>query len=181
GLAFQVIDISLRRVAGDFKKKLSRQRISVGVQAVRRQADEQITGTNLLSSDDPAFVGDTHNEAGQIVFASGIEAWHFRGLTANQSATVMTAGFGNAFHDLLSHVRLEHACGQVVHEKQGHRPLHSNVVDAMVHQVASHRVVLLHHERDFKLGADAVHTRDQDWLAKFFAVDGEHASETADL
>src|SRR5258707_399417 len=51
----------------------------------------------------------------------------------------------------------------------------------MVHQVAAHGVVQVHHESDLELGTHAVDARNQNGLAEFLAVDGKHAAETANL
>src|SRR6185312_15151774 len=42
-------------------------------------------------------------------------------------------------------------------------------------------VVQVHHERNFELGANAIHAGNQHRIAKLFSVDGEHAPEAADF
>src|SRR5215472_6497720 len=177
----KVVDVSLRRVPGDFKEQLARQRIAIGVQPVRGQTQQQVPGFHVSSVNDLAFIGNTHDESGQIVFAFRIEAGHLRGLAADQGATVVPAGLGDSFHDLLGNVRVEPAGRQVVHKEQRSGSLHSNVVNAVVYQVSADRVVYPHHESDFELGADAVDARNQDGFAELLLVDGEHAAEPADL
>src|SRR5215472_15523199 len=151
------------------------------MQAIRGQTQQQVPGFHFSSVNDLALIGNTHDESGQVVFAFGIKAGHLRGFTADQGATVVTAGLGDSFHDLLGNIRIEFAGGQVVHKEQGSGSLHSNVVNAVVHQVSADRVVYPHHESDFELSADAVDARNQDRFAELLLVDGEHAAEPADL
>ena len=92
----------------------------------------------------------------------------------------MFAGFGDSFHDLLCNFGFERAGGQIVHEKHGGRALHGNVVDAVVHQVATHGVMHLHLKGDFQLRAHAVHTGNKHGV-EVFLVHGKQAPETANL
>ena len=66
-------------------------------------------------------------------------------------------------------------------KNSGVAPLHSNIVDAVVHQVGANRSVYVHGKSDFQLSADSVHTRNQHWIHIFFFVDGKQGAEAADL
>ena len=66
-------------------------------------------------------------------------------------------------------------------KEQRRRALHRNVIDAVVHQIAAHGVVQVHHESEFQLGADAIHAGNQHRLAEFLFVDRKHAAEAANL
>ena len=59
--------------------------------------------------------------------------------------------------------------------------MHGNIIHAMVYQVAAHGVVQVHHERNFELGANAIHAGNQHGITKLFPVNGEHAAEAADF
>ena len=46
------------------------------------------------------LIDHAYDEAGEIVFAIGIEAGHFGGFAADQRASVVLAGVGDAFNHL---------------------------------------------------------------------------------
>ena len=93
----------------------------------------------------------------------------------------MTAGFGNSFHDFFCNVRFEVAGGQVIHEEERRSALHGNVIHAVVHQVAAHGVVQLHHEGHFEFCANPVHAGNQHRLAELLFINCKQAAEAADL
>jgi hypothetical protein len=64
-------DKSFRRIAGDFKEQLARQRISVGVQAVRGQAENAVADLHVFAADDALAFDHSNNESGEIVLAFG--------------------------------------------------------------------------------------------------------------
>ncbi len=66
-------------------------------------------------------------------------------------------------------------------KNSGVAPLHSNIIDAVVHQVGANRSVNVHGKSDFQLGADSVHARNQHRIHIFLFVDGKQRAEAADL
>jgi hypothetical protein len=175
-----LVDVSFRRVLGDFKQQLTGQGIAVGMQAIRGQAQEDVSDFHLFAGDDLVFFDDAKDKAGEVVFALRVEAGHFGSFAANQGAAIVLAGFGDAFDHFLRHLGFELAGSEVVHEKHGRSALHHDVVDAMIDQVGAHGVVDLHLEGDLQLGAHAVDARHQHRIEIGFG-DGEQASEAADL
>jgi len=61
----------------------------------------------------------------------------------------MFAGFREAANNFLRNLRLQFPRCQIVHKKQRGRPLHCDVVHAMIYQVAANGVVHLHVEGHF--------------------------------
>ena len=142
--AFDLVDVSLRLVFGDFEEQLAGERKSVGVQAGGGQAENNVSGLDGLASDNFLAFDHADDESGKIVFAFGIEAGHLRGFAADERAAVVLAGFGEAFDDFFGDARFEFPNGEIVHEKHGRGALNGNVINAVVHEVGADRVVDLH-------------------------------------
>ena len=170
----------VRLVAGHFKQQLAGQRVAVGVQAGRGQADEHVAGLDARAGDHLVAVDRAHDEAGQIVLAVGIEAGHLRGFAADQHATVGVAGLGQPGDHVLGHLGIQLAGGQVVQKKERRSALHGDVVDAVVHQVGAHGVVQAQREGDLQLGAHAVGGADQDRLLPALRVHPVQRAKAAD-
>jgi hypothetical protein len=149
----------IRSHAALAKQHSARERIAVGVQTGRLQADEHITRANRLSVNELMLVDDADNEASDVVLAGGIEAGHFGGLSAEQRAAVVTAGAGDAGHDLFGDVGRQFSRREIVEEEEGPCTLNEDVVDAVIDEIGTYRVVPSGHERDLELRADAISAR----------------------
>ena len=86
-------------VAGDFEEQLAGQRVAVGVQAGGGQADEHVAGLDVCAGDELVAIDGADDEAGQVVFAVGVEAGHLRGFAADERAAVGLAGLRQAADD----------------------------------------------------------------------------------
>ena len=84
-----------------FEQQLASQRISIGMQPVRGQAQDDVADLNVFAGDDLLAIDHAHNESREIVFAIGIESRHLRRLAANQRAAVVLAGISDALDNLL--------------------------------------------------------------------------------
>ena len=115
------------------------QRVAVRMRAGRGQTQDRIAGRDGGAVDDLGLLHHADREAGQIVFAVRIHAWHFGGLAADQRAAGQFATLGDAFDHLGRDVDVELAAGEVVEEEQRLGPLHQDVVDAHGDQVADRR------------------------------------------
>ena len=104
-------------------------------------------------------IDDADDEAGDVVFAVGIEARHLGGLAAEQRAAVLAARRAPPGDDLLGDLRRQPAGRQVVEKEQRLGALHEDVVDAVIHEVRADGVVSTGQERDLQLRADAVGAR----------------------
>ncbi len=138
-------------------------------------------GRMVLPSIRRAPIHDADDEAGDVVFAVGVEAGHLGGLAAEQRAAVLAAAAGDARDDLFGDVGRQPPGRQVVEEEQRPRALHQDVVDAVVHEIGADRVVAAGHECDFELRADAVRARDEHRLAKAGGIEREQSAERTDL
>jgi hypothetical protein len=67
------------------------------------------------------------------------------------------------------------------HEEQRRRPLHCNVVDAMIHQIGADGRMQVHLERDLQLRAYPVHARNQYRVGVLGLIHHKQSTESADL
>src|SRR6185436_17987110 len=95
-----------------------------------------------------------NDESSYIVFALSVKAGHLSRLAPEQNTTIFTASVGDAFDDARDSFRREFSGGDVIKKKERPGPLHKNVVDAVIDQVASDRLVHAGSERDLEFGAD---------------------------
>ena len=103
---------------GDVEYDAARERVAVGVQAGRRQADQHVAGRDAPAVDQSLALDDADDEAGEVVFAVGVEARHLGGLAAEQRAAVLAARARESFDDLHRDVGIEPAGREVVEEEQ---------------------------------------------------------------
>ena len=155
-LLFDGGDVLGGLVAGDLKEELAGERVAVGVEAGGGQSDEDVAGLDSFAGDHLVAVDSANNEAGEIVFAIGVEAGHLGGFATDEGDGVGAAGLGHAGDDALSDLRVEAAAGEVVEEEEGRGTLDGDVIDAMVDEVGADGGVQAQLEGDFELGADAV-------------------------
>src|ERR1019366_10801631 len=138
------------------EEQLAGERVAVGMQAVRRQADEDVADFDVLAGDHVRAVDTAHDGACEFVFAVGVEAGHLRGLAADEGAAVGAACFGEAADDSLNGIAIllaELAGGEVVEEEERRGTLYGDVVDAVVDEVRTDRVVNAEFEGDLEFGA----------------------------
>src|SRR6202140_1270785 len=145
-LVLDLADKGLEGVTCNFKEQFTRQRVSVSVQAIGGQTEDAIPHLYVLAADDAVTLDHSDNKSGEIVFAFGINPWHFSGLAADQGAGIMLAGFREAANNFFGDFRVQPARGQVVHKKQRRRTLHGDVVHAVIHQIGADGVVHFHFE-----------------------------------
>src|SRR5262245_22901307 len=133
--AFQPFDARVSAQLGNVEEKLPRERVSVGVKPDRWQSDQKIAMLNGFSVEHARAVHDSHNETGPVIFAIRVESWHFRGFAADERASGLLAGAGDAFDDGNDDFGIELARGDVIHKKERPRSLDQYVVDAMIHEI----------------------------------------------
>ena len=169
----------LRPAAEDLEQHLAGERVAVGVEAGRRQADQHVALLDRRAVEDALAVDHADDEPGEVVLAVGVEARHLGGLAAEQRDAAVAAGRRHPADHRRRHSRVEPAGRQVVEEEERPRALDQDVVDAVVDQVLADRVVAAGGERDLELGADAVRRRHQHRLLEALGREPEHAAERA--
>ena len=131
----------LGTVAGDLEEQLARQRISVSMQTRGRQPQQHVAGVNRAPGQQLRSLGGAYDEARQVVFGVGIQTRHLGSLASDQRATIMLAAARNPCDHRRGHRGMQLPYREVVHEKERHRALNRDIIDAMVYQVLPHRVV----------------------------------------
>ena len=126
------------------------------MQTIRRKAEQQVTGLDLRSGQEAFSLHRADDETRQIVLAFGVHARHFGGFAANQGAAIVPAAPCDTLHHIGAHLRLELTHRKVVQKEKRRRPLHGNIIDAVVHQILAHGVVPPGSEGNLELGADPV-------------------------
>ena len=151
-------------VPGHLEKQLAGQRVAIGVQSGRRQADQHVARADRPPRNQGVLFDPAHHRSGQIVLACRVQPRHLRGFAANQRTAVFAARARNARDYARGGFGVQLAHRQVVKEKQRHGALNGDVIDAVIHQVLANRIVPTGGKRDLELGAHAVHGAHQNWL-----------------
>src|SRR5205809_982260 len=170
-----------RLVARNLEEKFPRERISVRVQANRGQSEHDIARRNSVTVDYLLAIDNAYDESGNIVFAVRIKSRHLRCLATQQRATILTTTVRDALDDARNGFRRELASCDVIEKEKRTRALHQNVVDAMVHEVATDRIVNAGREGDLQFGSNAIRGCDQHRLPHLGKRAVEHAAEAANL
>lgn len=135
---------------------------AVCLKAAGRETDDNVSGADGLAGDEFALLHATDDGADEIIFAGGIKTWHLRCLAAEKSHLVLFACLAKAGNDVLELNGINLGGADVIHEKERLRALNENIVDAVVDDVLTDGIVLVHHRGNLKLGADAVSRRNED-------------------
>src|SRR5207237_6130226 len=136
------------------KQDFARERISIGVQSVRRESENHIANSDPASVDDPAAIDHADDATCQIVLRALIHSRHLRGLTADERATSRATGLGKSTQQLRENAWLQLFRADIVEKKNRPRADDGDVVDAVIHQIGTDGVVFIRGEADFHLGAD---------------------------
>ncbi len=109
---------------------LAHQRVTVGMRAVRGEADHRIARLDVRTADDAGLLHHAYCEAREVVFSFRIHAGHLGGFAADQRAPGLFASGCDALDDLGGSIHIQFAAGEVIEEEQRFRALHQNIVDA---------------------------------------------------
>src|SRR6185369_1742886 len=134
-----------------------------------------------MSIDNLLSIDDTDDESSYIVFAFSVKAGHLSRLAAKQNTTIFPASVGDAFDDAGDSFRREFSGGDVIKKKERPGPLHKDVVDAVIDQVASDGVVRSGSESDLEFGADTVRGCDQHGLTHLWKCAIKHSAKRPDF
>lgn len=135
------------------------------MQSARSQPQDDVAGADRCTGQHPVALDGAYGETSEIVISRRIEARHFRGLAADQSATRIAAAGGNSVHNLASVRHRESTTGIIIEKKQRFRSLHHQVVDAHGDKVDAERSMLTKLDTEPQFGADAVRGGDENGVA----------------
>ena len=82
---------------------------------------------------------------------------------------------------LLKNLRFEFLATDVIQKEKWARAEHGDVVDAVVHQIGAHGIVLVHCESDFQFRPNAVDASHKNWITHSGTIRPKQAAESADL
>ena len=166
-------------VAAAVEEHLTRKAEAVRVQAVRGKTDRDVSRFDLLAGNQFVLLDNTVDDADQVEVVA-VHARHFSGFAAEHRAVHLFAGVRNAAEDILIKRAAEFADADVVQEEHRFRTLNADVVHAMVDNVVTDRVELLHEGGDHEFGSNAVDAGDEHRLFVFRQINLKESAETAD-
>ena len=174
-------ELILPGILAEIENDAAGEREAVGLKAAGRETDDNVSGADGLARDELALLHATDDGADEVVLTGGIKTGHFRRLAAEKSHLVLFACLAKAGNDVLELNRINLGGANVVHEKERLRALNENIVYAVVDDILTDGVVLVHHRGDLKLGADAVSRRNEDHtLAGRNLVKAAECADSAD-
>ncbi len=165
---------------GPVAEHMAGERVAVGAEPGRRQADEGVTDPDATGPEDAVALHHADGEPHEVELAGLHDAGVFGRLPAEEGGPHLPAALGHAGDEIRHLGRIEVPDRDVVEQEQRLRPLAHEVVDAHGHEVEADRVEagdLLGNEC---LGADAVGAGDEDGLAVAAGGQLEEATEAAE-
>ena len=123
------------------EKNFPRERVTVCVQAIRRQAENDVAGFDSAAIDHLRAFDDADDTTSEIVLAFAVHSRHLRSLSADQSAAGRATSFGKTGEQLIEDARLQFLRADVIEKKKRARAENGNVVHAMIHKIGADGVV----------------------------------------
>ena len=120
------------------------------------QRDQHVARLHIFRIDHLVLIDHAHAEAGKVVLVHRVEARHLGGLAADQRAAGLNTAVRHALDDVRYLFRNIFAQGNIIKEDQGLCAAADDVVDAHCNAVDAHGVMLVQHEGNLQLGANAV-------------------------
>ena len=126
------------------------------------------------------FLDHADDRAGEIVVTRRVQVGELRRLAAGERHLMHSAAAGDACDDLRRNLRHEIAGGDVVEKREWRRSVHEDVVDGMIDEIFTDRVVNARGNRHEHFRAHAVGRHDEHRL-RVAVRHAHHAAEAADL
>ena len=145
------------------------------------QADDGVSGLDVLSVDDLGFFDHAHAETGQVVVDRHFHARMLCRLAADQGGPRQFAAPGDSADDARSDIHVQLRRDQVVQEEQRFRSDDDHIVDAHCDQVDPDAFVSVILDGHFNLCADAVGAGNQDGTPVAFHGHLEQSAESAQV
>ena len=157
------------------------QRVPVAAETGRRQPDEDVSDLDPVGAEQLVTLDHTDGEPDRVEGARCHDPGVLGHLPAEQGGPDLTAPLGHPPDQLGHPVRVDRPDGEVVEEEEGLGPLADQVVHAHGHQVDADGVEPADRLGHEGLRADAVRARHQDGLTVAAGLEGEQATEPADV
>jgi hypothetical protein len=147
----------------------------------RRDANQHVAWPDAPAIDERLSGYGADDKTCDIVFTVSIEAGHLRCFAADQRAAILLARGSETLDDLHGDVGIEPAGRKIIQKKQRLSTLHQDVVDAMIDEIDTDRIVDARHEGNAKLGTDAVGAGNENRIAQVQIGEGEQPAERSDI
>ena len=168
-------------ILAEIENNATGEREAVCLKAAGRETDDNVSSADGLTGDKFALLYATDDSADEVIFTGRIKAGHLRRLAAEKSHLILFTSLAKTGNDVLELNGINLGGADVIHEKERLRALNENIVYAVVDDVLTDGVVLVHHRGDLKLGADAVSRRNEDHtLAGWDLVKAAECADAAD-
>ena len=143
------------------RRESAHQRIAVGMDTGRGEAEQHVTGRDLVTRELFSAFDRADAEAREVIIAGRIHPRHLRRLAADQRAARDLAAFRNPRDHALGDPVLQLAGGEIVKEEQRLGALHDQIVDAHCDQINADSIVPVMLDRELELGAYTIIGGDQ--------------------
>src|SRR5215510_8968777 len=162
------------------KQHFSRQRIAVAMKAAGGKSDQNVSGHNRLGIENFFPFDDAEDETSQIIFSFGEITRMLGGLTPDQCTSRLTTPCSNSPHNHLGDIDIKLAADKVVQEEKRLGALSDDIIHTHRYKIDADAIVLLHHERHFELGPDAIGGRNQHRMTIASTLEIEEGAKSAD-
>jgi hypothetical protein len=150
----------LTLIENDFTRK----RKAVSLQTTRMKAYNDISCTDGFARDERLLLNATYDRTDEIVLADRIKTRHFSRLATEKSHVVFLASFAKTGNYTFEDDGINFSRADIIHEEQRLGTLNEDIVNAVVYDILSDGVVLVHYGGNFELSAHAVCRRDKDLI-----------------
>ena len=134
---------------------------SVGMDTRGGDSHKHIPDFHLAAVYEPGFLHHSGSISGYIIFSAFIHTRHLRGLSADKSASCLTASFRHSCHYGLYLLRNIVSHSHIIKKYQRFGALCQHIIDAHGHDIYTHGIMLVHRKRDLEFGAHSVSSADK--------------------
>src|SRR5262245_4993936 len=142
--------------------------------------DQNISRHNRLGIENFLPFDDADDETSQIIFSVGKIIRMLGGLTPDQCTPRLTTPCSNSPHNHLGDIDIKLAADKVVQEEKRLGALSDNIIHTHRYKIDADGIVLLHHERHFELGPDAIGGRNKHRMTIASTLEIEERAKCAD-
>src|SRR5262249_17377950 len=123
---------------------------------------------------------DADDETRQIIFSLGKITRMLSGFAPDQHTARLTTPGSNSSHNHLGDIDIKLATDKVIQDEKRLSALRDNIIHTHRYKIDADAIVLLHHERHFELGPDAIGGRNQHRMTIASALEIEERAKSAD-
>src|SRR5215510_515203 len=144
------------------------------------EPDQNISRHDRLGIENFLPFDDADDKTCQIIFPVGKIAGMLSGLTPDQCTPRLTTPRNNSPHNRLGDIDIKLAADKVVQEEKRLGAMSDDIIHTHRYKIDADAIVLLHHERHFELGPDAIGGRNQHRMTIASTLEIEERAKSAD-